>query len=130
MVEEAATVHFGYDADAIRAAALDRRVRGNLAASLGAIADALARNGFMGAHALHELAERVTVGPVRPLVFALYTSLVDAIQSDDDEAVARGVERLAADHNIPAELLSEIIELRADLAAYPGTANFFARLTA
>lgn len=40
------------------------------------------------------------------------------------------VERLAADHNIPAELLSEIVELRADLAAYPGTANFFARLTA
>jgi len=96
MVEETATVHFGYGADAIRAAALDRRVRGNLAASLGAIADALASNGFMGAHALHELAERVAVGPVRPLVFALYTSLVDAIQSDDDDAVARGVERLAA----------------------------------
>ena len=32
MVEETATVHFGYDADAIRAAALDRRVRANLAA--------------------------------------------------------------------------------------------------
>lgn len=40
------------------------------------------------------------------------------------------VSRLAADHNIPPELLSEIVELRADIAAYPGTANFFARLTA
>lgn len=96
MVEETATVHFGYDADAIRAAALDRRVRANLAASLGAIANALASNGFAGAHALRELADRVAAGPVRPLVFALYTGLVDAIQSDDDEAVARGVERLAA----------------------------------
>lgn len=40
------------------------------------------------------------------------------------------VPRLAADHNIPAELLSEIVELRADIAAHPGAANFFARLTA
>lgn len=126
MVEETGSVHFGYDADAIRAAALDRRVRGNLAASLRAIAGALATNGFIGAQALRDLADRVEAGPVRPLVFALYTGLVDAIQSDDDEAVARGVERLAAVDRDAAVTLRIVDLFGADLG--PEASDLYAIL--
>jgi hypothetical protein len=87
---------FGYAPDADRARVLDQRVRASLSASFSAIADAFAVNGAADPAPLRAAAARVLSGPVRPLVFALYTDLVLAIQSDDHAGVRAVVDQLAA----------------------------------
>jgi len=77
---------FAFRPDADRGRLVDTRVRSGLAGSIAAVLKALAGEGVSSGD---DLAAHVRDNPVAPVVFGVYTELVEAILADDTELATK-----------------------------------------
>jgi HEXXH motif-containing protein len=83
---------FAFRPDAQRGRAVDARVRAGLADSISAVLQALAGKGVSSED---DVVAHVRVRPVAPVVFGVYTELVEAVFADDIDLAVRVAGELA-----------------------------------